>query len=142
MRGAGTARWSPDGSQVAYVVSDNPCTGNACDHILVGSSESGELTRIASGLEPVWSPDGTRLAYSSFDEVGVKFAVVEVATGESVEYAGGYAYHAAWSPDGDRIAYTAHSDNLQQPIIRVVEVETGQIVVEFPGMAPSWRHAQ
>lgn len=26
-----------------------------------------------------------------------------------------------------------------EQIIRVVEVESGQIVVEFPGMAPSWR---
>ena len=142
MRGASTARWSPDGSQVAYVARDNPCTGSGCEHILVGSTGSGELTRIADGVEPVWSPDGTRLAYTSFNEVGSTLAIVEVATGESVEYAGGYSYHAAWSPGGDRIAYTAYREDLQGPVIRVVEVESGQIVVEFPGTAPAWRPEQ
>jgi Tol biopolymer transport system component len=139
IQGATLARWSPDGSLVAYVVEDNPCTGSACQRIVIGRGGSGELTEVGFGVEPVWSPDGSRLAYWALDETGSTVSVLDIASGQTAEYGAGSEFAAAWSPDGSRIAVSSYSDAIQQPTIRVIDVESGRIIVEFAGMAPSWR---
>jgi Tol biopolymer transport system component len=139
IQGATMARWSPDGSQVAYVIEDNPCTGGACQHIFVGRAGSGDLTEVAIGVEPVWSPDGSRLAYWAFDDTGAILRVLDLGTGEAAEYGAASEPAAAWSPDGSRIAVSSYSEAIQPAMIRVVDVESGRVIVEFPGMRPSWR---
>ncbi len=60
--GAGSVRWSPDGSQLAFV------SGRG-DHSFVGvyQLESGSLKYLDPSVDrdgsPVWSPDGRRIAY-------------------------------------------------------------------------------
>jgi dipeptidyl aminopeptidase/acylaminoacyl peptidase len=107
IQGTTLARWSPDGSQVAYVIEDNPCTGSACQRIVIGREGSGELTEVGVGVEPVWSPDGSRLAYWAHDETGSTVSVLDIASGQTAEYGAGSEFAAAWSPDGSRIAVSS-----------------------------------
>lgn len=60
--GAGSLRWSPDGTRIAFASTRG-------DHAFVGvyDLEAGSITWMDPGLdrdgEPVWSPDGTRIAF-------------------------------------------------------------------------------
>ncbi|WP_420456431.1 prolyl oligopeptidase family serine peptidase [Rubrivirga sp.] len=66
---AGAARWSPDGTRLAYVAQDE---GDERRHLMVRWVESGvtvPVARLASAPGVVaWSPDGTTLAFTRFVE--------------------------------------------------------------------------
>jgi len=135
---ARSATWSPDGSQVAYVAEETGCVGLECQRILVGPAGDATLTQVAFGSDPVWSPDGRRLAYVHPTDDVQRVAMLDLASGERVDVAEAHS-PATWSPDGGRIAFSTYSVDLQQSIIRVVDVESGELVAEFPGQSPSWR---
>ena len=113
-------RISPDGRQVAYVVSQPsfekaeheaalwlvPAAGGAPVRLTWG-------TRIFNKPRPVprlrWSPDGTRLSFLAFAGEQPQVFALDVRGGEaraltaSPQGVGDYA----WSPDGTRLAYLA-----------------------------------
>lgn len=136
LRGALEARWSPDGARVAYAVEDVEC-GVPCSRILVGSAGTSQVTEVGKGAEPVWSPDGRRLAYVAYGGVAAELTVVDVASGDTIML-GPATFPIAWSADG-RIATAAHSETSGTMVIRILDVESGQLIAELPGEAPSWR---
>lgn len=59
-----TPRWSPDGTQLAFV--SNRSGKNQIYLLRVNGGEARQVTSLASGASnPVWSPDGTKLAFTT-----------------------------------------------------------------------------
>ncbi|UCC73775.1 MAG: PDZ domain-containing protein, partial [Gemmatimonadota bacterium] len=106
------ARWSPDGSKIAFV-SD---MGGEEELYLIDQDGSGEPEQLTSGSEgrlfvPVWSPDGSHIAYS--DKEGNVYAV-NVDTKQRREIADerqGQVTDYTWSPNGGYIAFTLSDPN-------------------------------
>lgn len=134
--GALSASWSPDGSRVAYVVPQR-CVGVACARILVADEGSDETADLVAGNHPVWSPDGRRLAYMFDTAEGPRVGVVDLESGESVDL--GSSFHPpTWSPDGRLLAVSTQLA-AGESVVRVIDVDRGELVAEFPGFAPDWR---
>ena len=101
------ARWSPDGSQVAFL-SDK--TGEE-ELYLVAQDGSGEPVQLTDNggemrYAPAWSPDGKRIAFS--DKRG-KLFVVDISSREVVEVADdpeGRIFDHTWSPNGGHLAFS------------------------------------
>jgi hypothetical protein len=100
--------WSPDGTRIAYVRSDNI-------H-LMNTDGSGDVELFASPESehhPEWSPDGTLLLYYQSVSSSITLFVTPVAAPDPQPvFADAITRsHGSWSPDGARIAYTSAIDN-------------------------------
>ncbi len=115
LKSAGGARISPDGTRVAYTVTETDMEQDAYVTQIwladVASGKTVQLTRSKkSSSGPAWSPDGRSLAFTSSraDDKSQLF-VISPDGGEAVQLTksetavGGYA----WSRDGKTIAFTA-----------------------------------
>jgi TolB protein len=58
---SGPARWSPDGTKLAFA----PCSEFGACRVDVADSNGRDVTILSSGAEPSWSPDGTRVAFTA-----------------------------------------------------------------------------
>jgi DNA-binding winged helix-turn-helix (wHTH) protein/Tol biopolymer transport system component len=100
-------RWSPDGSQIAFV--DYPPNGPA--EVFIVPSKGGGPVRVLPGdhcceeLDPTWSPDGKRLAIwvaASDGKIEKELTIVDLET-HQVSYLPRPPKRTAiprWSPDG------------------------------------------
>lgn len=105
--------------------------------VSLASADFADPVEIANGGDPVWSPDGTRFALNyDFDEQANPIYAVVGLEGETVQ-SGIVGSLPSWSPDGTRIAVEYfHPDG---PLVRVVDVATGEVVFEAEGQQPAWR---
>jgi serine/threonine protein kinase/WD40 repeat protein len=102
----GTA-FSPDGSQIAFHISD--ATGG----IFIAGATGESVRRLTpSGFDPAWSPDGKQIAYGTEEidnpasRVGESAVyVVSISTGSPRRLVEGDAVQPSWSPSGARIVY-------------------------------------
>lgn len=101
------ARWSPDGSQIAYV---SDATGE--DEIYVVSQDGRDApVRLTDGgaamrYAPEWSPTGDALAFSDKDG---RLYVLDVATRTVIDVADeprGQVRDYTWSPNGGHLAFS------------------------------------
>ncbi|MDQ2904802.1 MAG: S9 family peptidase [Chloroflexota bacterium] len=106
---------SPDGTQVAYVVSSYDEAKNQ-EHsaIWLASLEDGRCHQLTSGesqdMQPRWSPDGRQLAFVSTRHEGKpQIFLIEVTGGEArrLTRAADGATSPLWSPDGKHLCYTS-----------------------------------
>ncbi len=106
------ARWSPDGSQVAFI-SDRSGEEEVWVVAQDGSGAPRQITKGGSAMRyaPEWSPDGKRMAFSDKDG---RLWVATVADGALVQAAkdrrGGVRDYA-WSPDGAYLAFSLANPN-------------------------------
>jgi dipeptidyl aminopeptidase/acylaminoacyl peptidase len=119
MKAAGSPAISPDGSTVAYAVSqeqrDPKAPGSRIWTIPVMGGEPAPLSpEEVAGSNPVWSPDGTSVAFVLKDtnDKPHAIAVIPAGGGETSELTRHRPkpLSLAWSPDGGSIAYSVPVD--------------------------------
>ena len=115
------AQISPDGSRVAFVLSNNHVTDtvNPKSNIWIVDTEGGATRRLTAGtrtdLKPRWSPDGRHLAFLSDrdDDGQMQVYLMPAGGGEPERLTDGpgpMMLHGGvptieWSPDGSRLAF-------------------------------------
>ena len=115
----GGAAISPDGSEVAYVVTPHDAKGNSLgSEIRTVSTQTGKDRKLVSGGGPVWSPDGSKIAYFSSGSGRRQIWVVAAAGGSPKQLTDhpGYIDRFRWEPNSKRIAFLfrqAHAADLR-----------------------------
>lgn len=111
LRGIQDPQFSPDGTRVAFVVSD-PLTGqHRTRHIWVYDTKSKSAWQFTysekSETSPRWSPDGKQLAFLSSRGEEQQIYVMRANGGEAAALTKGKGgvQNFAWSPDGKQIAF-------------------------------------
>jgi len=115
LKSAGSPQISPDGTKVAYTVTETDFEQDAyVTQIWLADVATGQTFQMTRGKKsssgPAWSPDGRWLAFtSSRVEDKSQLFVINPGAGEAIQLTkcetgvNGYA----WSPDGKTIAFTA-----------------------------------
>ncbi|ACG71932.1 TolB domain protein [Anaeromyxobacter sp. K] len=135
--------YSPDGSRIAFTVSE----GNVTD-LWVMSADGVGARKLTSDpaidVSPTWSPDGRRIAFVS-DRSGTPQIYVMGADGSGARrltFQGNYNQTPQWSPRGDLIAFTARDERKVFDVF-VVSPDSGAInrITQDQGRTneePSW----
>jgi Tol biopolymer transport system component len=117
--GVDSARWSPDGSLIAYATDCGTRYDTHCGVLrLMGSDGHDKRTvdmpvdpsnhEIGRDRFPTWSPDGTRIAFMEIRKQVIWVCIVSVANGKVRCLTRGG--EAAWSPDGNQLVYVHAHD--------------------------------
>jgi Tol biopolymer transport system component len=103
-----TPDWSPDDSQIAYMV-NAANRGGQPGGLWVMDADGGNRRQLGNAWWPRWSPDGTKLCAHDWERGGT-LTIYDVATGtaRTLLKAPGWTllqWGGTWSPDGQRIAF-------------------------------------
>jgi dipeptidyl aminopeptidase/acylaminoacyl peptidase len=113
IRSISELQFSPDGSRLAFVVTEPPKGTGRARHIWVYDKQGGvvrQFTYSAKGeSSPRWSPDGKQLAFLSNRDEEQQIYVMRADGGEGVAVTKGKRSVKSfeWSPDGKEIAFLA-----------------------------------
>jgi TolB protein len=147
-RGARLPAWSPTGSEIAYVITENSQQG-----IWTSSVDGGSQMLIVGDSDenyaPSWSPDGNRIAYQSrMNSTLSEIWVVDRDGGNPKQVTftpeGFWSRAPSWSPDGEWLAFVTGKNgdpNLQLGDIFAVYLKTGELVriTDTGGRVYNWR---
>ncbi|MHA2403935.1 MAG: hypothetical protein ACXADH_13150, partial [Candidatus Kariarchaeaceae archaeon] len=100
--------WSPDGTMIAYLTSDQPTRSNPTMNVIgINSKESREIGVVPNAhvnIELAWSPDSKRIAFN-----GEKIHVMNIADGSIEDIETNLVdvgiWHLDWSPDGEQFVF-------------------------------------
>ena len=129
---------SPDGRQVAMILSMNGLSPD----LYVASSDGTGLKRLTStptdDSSPCWSPDGRWICFAT--KIGARRTLAKVPAGggdlQRISTSGvANPSEPVWSPDGKWIAFTAQMGGFE---ICVIPAGGGEAVVLVSGEDPSW----
>jgi len=139
---AGLPRWSPDGTQIAYIARQ---AGQAWKIFLIprdGGTPQELLSEVLDQADPSWSPDGKKLAYGRFGtgEPSWGISLIDLATRQVSVIAGSVKlFSPRWSPDGQYIA-ALNTDSTKLTLFNW-KTQTWSDWVTEPGAAfgfPNW----
>jgi len=119
--------WSPDGSEIAFGVTD------CADQTYVVPAAGGNRRLVGDGSQTVWSPDGEHIAVVSYNgDLVVMRPDGSAQLVVTFDSAGGGIF--SWSPDSTRIAFDRRKDGKSS--VAVATIDGGTVHV-LPG---HWRH--
>lgn len=128
-------QFSPDGSRVAFVVSEPLKSEKRIRHIWLYDKKSGAVRQFTYSAKseswPRWSPDGKKLAFLSNrggDEQQIY--VMSMMGGEAAPMTKGKTSVSAfaWSPDGQSIAYIAPDPKSEAEEKKVKDKDDARVV--------------
>ena len=101
---AGLPRWSPDGTQIAYVAGQ---PGRPWKTFLIsaqGGSPQEMLAESHTQIDATWSPDGKKIAFGRTREVLALYIIDLVTHQVSIVPGSENLFSPRWSPDGQHLA--------------------------------------
>jgi Tol biopolymer transport system component len=103
----GGARWSPDGSKIAFEKGGDVWVANA------DGTDQTDLTKDGgdrSDDEPRWSPDGSRILFRSNRGKSIQLWVMNADGSDPVRLTStdGYGGEGSWSPDGSKVVFAGY----------------------------------
>jgi dipeptidyl aminopeptidase/acylaminoacyl peptidase len=113
LRSISDLQFSPDGSRLAFVVSEPPKGERRARHIWLYERQSGAIRQFTYSAKtesfPRWSPDGKQLAFLSNRDEEQQLYMMRADGGEASALTKGKraVQSFAWSPDGKQIAFLA-----------------------------------
>ena len=106
-------QFSPDGTRLAFVVTEPPKGERRARHIWLYDKQSGSIRQFTysakTEISPRWSPDGKQLAFLSNRDDDQQIYVMRADGGEPMALTKSKrsVQSFAWSPDGKQISFLA-----------------------------------
>jgi dipeptidyl aminopeptidase/acylaminoacyl peptidase len=152
------ARYSPDGSQIAFIKIPDTQTPFTVGALWVMNSDGSDPRKLAEadaghGYAANWSSDGTRIAFvqrenpddpradQSSEALISNIYIVDVGSGALTQVThleDGHAETPLWSPDGNTLAFNVVINDRMQ--VQLADIVTGEIRSLIPESAccPTW----
>ena len=111
-------QWSPDGSQLAYLIG-----GQFFGELAVADANGANSRVLTSGMRVYqgqydWSPTGTHIVFTAERDGNREIYLVNVSNGATTNLSRHIAHDSApqWSPDGTQIAFISERSNFPTEI--------------------------
>ena len=138
-------QFSPDGTRLAFVVTEPPKGTGRLTHIWIYDQRSGLAKQFTYSMKsesnPRWSPDGKRLAFlSNREDDQQQVFVMRMEGGEAVALTKDKrsVKSLEWSPDGRQIAYAAPDAKTEEEEKKEKEKDDAHVVDKQDKRARLW----